>query len=77
MIIVPGDATYTTNVQYSPQGSAVIHRQYLLKNYIQGVDSTTTIQGSTDSTIVVPWRSTNQADTCDYSSDPSVVDFLS
>ena len=69
--------TYVTNVQYSPQGSAVIHGQYLLENYIQGVDSTTTIQDSTDSTIVLPWRSANQADTCDYSGDPSVVDSLS
>ena len=53
-IIVPGDATYATNVQYSPQGSAVIHGQHLLENYIQGVDSATTIQGNTGSTPVVP-----------------------
>ncbi|KAF7983257.1 hypothetical protein HWV62_22882 [Athelia sp. TMB] len=52
LVIVPGNATYPTNVHYSPQGSAVTQGQHLLENYIQGVDSQTTIQGSTSSTPV-------------------------
>lgn len=47
--IVPGSAIYATQVHYSPQGSAVTQGQQLLANYIQGVDSETTIQGSSSS----------------------------
>lgn len=41
-----------TDVHYAPQGSAVPIGQQLLENYLQGVSSNTTIQGSTDSTPI-------------------------
>ncbi len=40
------------DVHYQPQGSAVAVGQQLLENYIQGVDSSTTIVGTTDTTPV-------------------------
>lgn len=52
LIIVPGNITYPTNVHYAPTGAAVAQGQQLLENYIQGVDSETTIQGSTSSTPI-------------------------
>lgn len=52
LVITPGQAIYATSVHYSPQGGAVIHGQHLLENYIQGIDSQTTIQGSTGSTPI-------------------------
>lgn len=52
MIIQPGNASYSTDVRYSPQSGALIHGQHLLENYIQGVDSNTTIRGSTSSTPI-------------------------
>lgn len=52
LVIVPGNALYPTSVHYSPQGSAVAQGQQLLENYLQGVDSDTTIQGSTSSTPI-------------------------
>ncbi|KAF9051008.1 hypothetical protein BDZ89DRAFT_1056905 [Hymenopellis radicata] len=39
-------------VHFSPQGSAETAGRILLENYIQGVDSDTTIHGSTDSTHI-------------------------
>lgn len=41
-----------TDVHYAPQGSAISIGQELLENYLQGVSSNTTIQGSTDSTPI-------------------------
>ncbi|KAI0035854.1 hypothetical protein K488DRAFT_76325 [Vararia minispora EC-137] len=52
IVIVPGNGTYPIDVHYAPQGSAVPTGQLLLENYLQGVDSATTIQGSTDSTPI-------------------------
>ncbi|KIY74263.1 hypothetical protein CYLTODRAFT_363931 [Cylindrobasidium torrendii FP15055 ss-10] len=53
LTIVPGNKSYDTDVHYSPQGGdATTAGQLLLANYIQGVDSDTTIRGSTDSTPI-------------------------
>jgi hypothetical protein len=52
LVIVPGNGSYPTSVHYSPQGSAVTQGQLLLENFIQGVDSDTTIQGSPQSTPI-------------------------
>ncbi|KAF5389363.1 hypothetical protein D9757_004389 [Collybiopsis confluens] len=52
LVIVPGKVTYAIGVHYSPQGGAVSAGQTLLENYLQGVNSDTTIQGSTDSTPI-------------------------
>ncbi|KAH9835153.1 uncharacterized protein C8Q71DRAFT_764402 [Rhodofomes roseus] len=53
LVIVPGSANYSTGVHYSPQGeSATAAGELMLENYIQGVISSTTIQGSTDTTNV-------------------------
>lgn len=51
LVIIPGSANYTTGVHYSPQGdSPTTAGEHMLENYIQGVISSTTIQGSTDTT---------------------------
>ncbi|KAI0631497.1 hypothetical protein C8Q77DRAFT_1218963 [Trametes polyzona] len=52
LVIVPGNASYAIDVLYKPQGGAVASGQKMLENYLQGVDSATTIQGSTDSTAI-------------------------
>ncbi|KAH9850917.1 hypothetical protein C2E23DRAFT_886961 [Lenzites betulinus] len=52
LVIVPGNASYEIDVLYKPQGGAVASGQKLLENYIQGVDSATSIQGSTGSTQI-------------------------
>ncbi|KAH7926942.1 hypothetical protein BV22DRAFT_1007914 [Leucogyrophana mollusca] len=53
LIIEPGSVSYPTDVHYSPQGSAqTTAGQNMLENYLQGVDSQTTISGSTDSTPI-------------------------
>ncbi|KZT27986.1 hypothetical protein NEOLEDRAFT_1129882 [Neolentinus lepideus HHB14362 ss-1] len=52
MIIVPGNATYAIDVHYAPQGAAVGAGQHLLENYIQGIESSTSITGSMDSTDI-------------------------
>ncbi|KIK68835.1 hypothetical protein GYMLUDRAFT_34828 [Collybiopsis luxurians FD-317 M1] len=52
LVIVPGKVTYAIDVHYSPQGSAVSAGQNLLENFLQGVNSDTTIQGSTSSTPI-------------------------
>ncbi|KII92866.1 hypothetical protein PLICRDRAFT_102438 [Plicaturopsis crispa FD-325 SS-3] len=52
MIIKPGNLSYPTDVKYSPQGGAVSAGQALLENYLQGVNSDTTILGSTESTPI-------------------------
>jgi len=41
-----------TDVHFQPQGSAVSAGQALLQNYLQGVTSDTTIQGSQGSTVI-------------------------
>ncbi|KZP29367.1 hypothetical protein FIBSPDRAFT_778824 [Athelia psychrophila] len=46
LLLVPGNAICATQVHYSPQGSAVTQGEQLLANYLQGVDSETTIQGT-------------------------------
>lgn len=40
------------DVLYKPQGSAIASGQKMLENYLQGMVSATTIQGSTDSTPI-------------------------
>ncbi|KAI8977823.1 hypothetical protein BD414DRAFT_466746 [Trametes punicea] len=52
LVIVPGNATYAIDVHYQPQGGAVASGQKMLENYLQGVTSATTIQGSTGSTPI-------------------------
>ncbi|KAJ3724969.1 hypothetical protein DFJ43DRAFT_1197841 [Lentinula guzmanii] len=52
LIIVPGTASYAIDVQYSPQGGAVTAGQTLLENFLQGINSDTSIAGSTSSTPI-------------------------
>ncbi|KAI0660249.1 hypothetical protein C8Q70DRAFT_914138 [Cubamyces menziesii] len=52
LVIVPGNSSYAINVLYKPQGGAVASGQKMLENYLQGVESATTIQGSTGSTPI-------------------------
>ncbi|KAI0668274.1 hypothetical protein C8Q78DRAFT_1081656 [Trametes maxima] len=56
LVIVPGNASYAIDVLYKPQGGAVASGQKLLENYLQGVVSGTSIQGSTDSTPIESLR---------------------
>ncbi|CAA7259257.1 unnamed protein product [Cyclocybe aegerita] len=58
LVVSPGNASYPIDVHYAPQGGAVGAGRTLLQNYIQGVDSQTTIAGSTVST---PIQSLQQA----------------
>lgn len=51
-IIIPGSSNYSTDVHYSPQGGAVASGQQMLENFLQGVDSDTTIIGTTDTTPI-------------------------
>ena len=48
----PYTANIRVDVHYQPQGGAVASGQQLLENFLQGVDSSTTIQGSRDSTPI-------------------------
>ena len=51
LVIIPGSTNYSTGVHYSPQGdSATTAGEHMLENYIQGVISSTTIQGSSNTT---------------------------
>ncbi|KAJ3868577.1 hypothetical protein EV359DRAFT_77557 [Lentinula novae-zelandiae] len=52
LVIVPGTTIYAIDVQFSPQGDAVPAGQTLLENYLQGVNSNTSIVGSTSSTPI-------------------------
>lgn len=52
LVITPGSGNYSTDVHYSPQGSAVSAGQRMLENFLQGIDSDTTIIGSTDTTPI-------------------------
>ncbi|KAI0049858.1 hypothetical protein FA95DRAFT_1604022 [Auriscalpium vulgare] len=52
IVIIPGNATYAIDVHYAPQGGAVSAGQALLENYLQGVSSDTTIQGSQSATVI-------------------------
>ncbi|GAA5969858.1 hypothetical protein JCM21900_004182 [Sporobolomyces salmonicolor] len=53
LVLVPGANTVPTNVHYQPSGgSAQAAGQLLLENYVQGVNSSTIIQG-TDSTTPI------------------------
>ncbi|KAG1785555.1 uncharacterized protein HD556DRAFT_110398 [Suillus plorans] len=53
MIIQPGNLSYPTDVHYSPQGAAqTAAGQAMLENYLQGVDSQTTIMGTSSSTSI-------------------------
>ncbi|KAH7875192.1 uncharacterized protein C8R40DRAFT_1170817 [Lentinula edodes] len=52
LVIVPGTTIYSIDVQYSPQGDAVPAGETLLENYLQGVNSDTSIVGSTSSTPI-------------------------
>ena len=55
---MPGNATYPVQIHYAPEGSAVPTGQLLLENYLQGVDSSTTIQGSQSSTETLKAKAT-------------------
>jgi hypothetical protein len=51
--IVPGSANYSTDVHYSPQGDAATTAgRIMLQNFLQGIVSSTTIQGSQNTTAV-------------------------
>ncbi|KAH9934026.1 uncharacterized protein BXZ73DRAFT_100865 [Epithele typhae] len=52
LVIMPGNTSYPIDVHFQPQGGAVASGQKLLENFLQGVDSDTTIQGSTSSTPI-------------------------
>ncbi|KAG1761975.1 hypothetical protein EDD22DRAFT_893760 [Suillus occidentalis] len=53
MVIQPGNISYPTDVHYSPQGAAqTAAGQAMLENYLQGVDSQTTIMGTSSSTPI-------------------------
>ncbi|PFH51992.1 hypothetical protein AMATHDRAFT_74502 [Amanita thiersii Skay4041] len=52
LVIVPGNASYSINVHFAPSGSAVEAGRTLLQNFIEGVDVTTSISGSVDSTTI-------------------------
>lgn len=51
--VVPGAANYSTDVHYQPQGDApTTAGQLLLANFLQGVTSSTTISGTSDTTNI-------------------------
>lgn len=51
--VVPGVANYSTDVHYQPQGDAsTTAGQLLLANFLQGVTSSTTISGTSDTTNI-------------------------
>ncbi|KAH9961311.1 hypothetical protein BC827DRAFT_1260505 [Russula dissimulans] len=52
LLLLPGNVSYPIDVHFQPQGSAVSAGQALLQNYLQGVTSDTTIQGSQGSTAI-------------------------
>ncbi|WFD44515.1 hypothetical protein MPSI1_003183 [Malassezia psittaci] len=53
LVLVPGMNNVSTNVHYSPQGSAnVAAGQQLLENYVQAITSTASIIGSRDTTPI-------------------------
>ncbi|KAI0072486.1 hypothetical protein K474DRAFT_1678619 [Panus rudis PR-1116 ss-1] len=51
-VIIPGSSNYSTDVHYQPQGSAVPIGQQMLENFLQGVDSSTTIVGTMGTTPI-------------------------
>lgn len=53
LVITPGNLTKGIDFHYQPEGDAALAAgRNLLENYIQGVDSDTVIQGSTESTDI-------------------------
>ncbi|KAF9529294.1 hypothetical protein CPB83DRAFT_790385 [Crepidotus variabilis] len=52
LVIVPGNQNYSTDVHFAPQGGAVSAGRDLLQNFLQGVDSETSIAGSRSSTPI-------------------------
>jgi hypothetical protein len=53
LIILPGNHSYATDVHYQPSGGAATSAgQLLLENFLQGVDSDTSIIGSTSSSPI-------------------------
>ncbi|EST10168.1 Protein of unknown function DUF3712 [Kalmanozyma brasiliensis GHG001] len=53
LVLVPGVNIVPTQVRYSPQGSANVRAgQTLLENYVQGIVSSTIIQGTYDTTPI-------------------------
>ena len=53
LILKPGMNNVSTDVHYSPQGSAnEAAGQKMLENYVQGIESTAVIQGSRDTTPI-------------------------
>lgn len=52
LVIKPGNQTYPTQVHFQPSGGATQAGATLLENYISGIDSATTIQGTTGSSPI-------------------------
>ncbi|KAH9038716.1 hypothetical protein EDB85DRAFT_2072661 [Lactarius pseudohatsudake] len=52
LLLLPGNQSYPIDVHFQPQGDSVSAGQALLENYLQGVTSETSIQGSQDSTTI-------------------------
>lgn len=52
LLLLPGNQSYPIDVHFQPQGDAVSAGQALLENFLQGITSETTIQGSQDSTTI-------------------------
>lgn len=52
LVITPGSKSYATNIHFQPSGGATQAGKTLLENYISGIDSATTIQGTRGSTPI-------------------------
>ncbi|KAE9401586.1 hypothetical protein BT96DRAFT_918717 [Gymnopus androsaceus JB14] len=52
VILINANSSRSIDVEFSPQGGAVAAGQTLLENYIQGINSSTSIAGSTSSTPI-------------------------
>ncbi|KAF8629168.1 hypothetical protein AX17_005753 [Amanita inopinata Kibby_2008] len=52
LVIIPGNVTYPIDVHYAPQGGAVSAGHVLLQDFLQGIDTETTIAGTRDSTPI-------------------------
>ncbi|KAG6820875.1 hypothetical protein H0H93_010219 [Arthromyces matolae] len=53
LLIKPGDANYSIDVQYAPQGGAISAGRTLLQNFVQGIDVNTTIAGTRGSSSIL------------------------
>ncbi|KAI0268735.1 hypothetical protein BC834DRAFT_651204 [Gloeopeniophorella convolvens] len=52
LLLLPSNQSYPIDIHFQPQGDAVPAGQALLQNYLQGIVSDTTIQGSQSSTAI-------------------------